>query len=132
MTEQQLQAIMLDLRSRFMSETGATPWDINNGCCGDFTDEVIQEVARRFGRGKGWYEDVAYKATGIEAVDLQDPDDPEMLLGHTAIHWRGRFYDAECIRGVRDWRRLPITRNRKKTRVQVISEQEARTRPWWC
>lgn len=86
---------------------GATPWDINNGVCDDFTDNVVEIVKEQF---------PGEKIVGVSMMDY-DPD-----LSHTAIYWKGRLYDAECLAGVteKNWKKLPIVANKGMTRAQAL------------
>jgi hypothetical protein len=85
----------------------ATTWDINCGYCEDFANEVC---------------DIFPEA---ETFDLGESDNPESFFdyAHTAVRYNSRYYDAECIEGVPDWKMLPIVKNKGKTRTQVLKER---------
>ena len=81
----------------------ATTWDINNGLC----EEYFKRVEKR-------------------VPDICEPDHTPLYesLNHVVIKWRGRYYDAECIDGVRGLKQLPIYLNRDKKRAEVLAERE--------
>ena len=110
----QFSALLRHIRSKFlvkMAEDGfwyrrelrhdPIPWDINNGLCDQFADAAHKLVPN---------------AEGYDVLEL----DPMAEVAHVIIK-RGRtFYDAENVRGVSDWRRLPIFQGR--SREQAIEE----------
>ena len=65
---------------------------INRGYCEEFASRVIDIM--------GGYSHVL----DIGADDM----DVEPWVGHYWIEYEGRFFDAECIRGVDFWQDLPI------------------------
>lgn len=74
-----------------VAEYAKHPWDINNGQC----DEFAEEIARRI--------------PGATAYALA------FKWGHTVIRYEGLFYDAEEPYGVPHWRQLPLcVRHRRR------------------
>jgi hypothetical protein len=65
------------------------PWDINNGSCETYGQMVCDRLPG---------------AEGAWLDELTDADVP----GHVVVIFDGRYYDAECVAGVDDWRELPI------------------------
>lgn len=65
---------------------GDDPMEVNNGYCVE------------------WAESVAAAIPGAVVVEVDDP--PDILL-HACVHLRGRYFDAEVMCGVADWRDLP-------------------------
>lgn len=64
------------------------PREINNGYCADFADAIWRALP-----------------------EVQVWADCELGMGeyrHTFIEFDGLYYDAECPKGVYDWRLLPI------------------------
>ena len=96
LAEMKRDGFWLDRKLRF----DPTPWDINNGYCDDFADRCAELI------------------NGSEAVDLMEYDEE---LAHTALLYRGKFYDAECLGGAVSWQDLPIVKNMGKTRAQVLA-----------
>ncbi len=66
------------------------PYDINNGDCEDFQQDVCAAISN-----------------AQERVTENYPSAARMA-GHCWIYYRGRHYDAEAPRGVDRWQRLPI------------------------
>jgi hypothetical protein len=79
------------------------PWDINNGSCEEWA----------------WY--VVDRLQGAELVWLDE------ILGpaHCIVRYHGRLYDAECHKGVKNWKYLPVIKNKRKTREQVIAARKS-------
>lgn len=104
MTKKEFTKILTDVRDRLL-RSNSTPWDINNGACDEFADTVVEIVK------------YMYPGERIDGVNMQeyDPD-----LCHTTVLWKGKFYDAECLSGVRSWRGLPIVANKGLTRSQAL------------
>lgn len=68
------------------------PYDINNGDCADFADELAAALG-----------------DGAEAIDLPEE------WAHSCVRYQGRYYDAEEPYGVKHWRQLPLcVRGRRK------------------
>ena len=86
----------------------ATSWDLNNGGCIEFAERAVELIGDRYPEEK----------IAQVALEQFDPD-----LAHDVVKWRGKFYDAECVTGASKWRDLPVVRNRKKTREQVLLER---------
>jgi hypothetical protein len=70
-----------------VAEYGMAPEEINNGYCADFATVI----------GDTWRVEI-----------LSDEDMGSNEYTHTFIRFRGRYYDAEAIDGVDDWKDLPI------------------------
>lgn len=120
MTEKEFRDILLHVRGTLldaMEKHGfwheeklrfdPTPWDINNGLCDEFADTVVGIVKERYPKEK------------VDAPDLREYGAPEEVA-HVPVVWRGKFYDAECIKGVKDWKKLPLVVNRKLPRPKAI------------
>ena len=81
-------AAIVRLRDDYVAE-GIHPEQINAGFCADFAT-VLWESFR-------------------EVKILGDDDlDPTREYTHTVMLFEGRYYDAERVDGVDDWRDLPI------------------------
>jgi len=80
-----------------------TSWDINCGHCED------------------WAKAVAKKIPGAEVIWLDQYDEN---IAHCAVLYQGKYYDAECWQGVKNWKSLPLVKNRGKTRTQVLKERK--------
>lgn len=83
-----------------------TTWDINNGFCDEWTTHVEKMVP--------------------EAAGMQTPDEDfdNGMPGHVWVKWKDKYYDAECLDGVKSWRELPcFSSNKGKSREQVIEER---------
>lgn len=65
-----------------------SPQDINCGLCAEFATQIWQ------------------KCCGVEIIS--DEDMGAIEYTHTFISYGGRFYDAECVTGVENWKDLPI------------------------
>lgn len=124
MNESEFRTILVRVRDRLLARMrsegfwherrlrrDATPWDVNNGYCDEFADGVMAEV---YGQS---FEPEDMGPNDPYVVDLATFDED---LAHCAVRWRGKFYDAECVSGVRSWRRLPIVVNRGKSRSQAL------------
>lgn len=107
---EELDRILAEMRTEGFWHEGqrrhdATAWDVNNGLCEEFAERVTDRLA---GADVRWLCD---EAPGSDAP------------AHCVVVFHGRYYDAECPEGVPDWRRLPIVRNKDKTREQVLAER---------
>lgn len=90
--------IILSLRKKWKKQ-GFTPFQINNGNCDIFANEVITKL--------GGYSDILYDVCTENFVKFGE------LIGHIWITYKGKYYDVECPNGVKDWKKLPIF-NREK------------------
>ena len=70
-----------------------TPYDINGGNCDEFAWKIHKKL----------------KGVLVYEVDFFKSDLPR----HFWVKYRGRFYDAECLRGVKDYIKLPIFKSVK-------------------
>jgi hypothetical protein len=75
----------------YISEYGIDPYEINNGSCEEFADDVID----------------ALESDGITGAEMSGTPTFE-LPGHYWVDYNGKSYDAECPDGVDNWRKLPI------------------------
>lgn len=101
---QKLSQIMNDIIQLYLSKNCPTTWDINNGLCDSFANEVIDKFLEEYPDSK------------IQEVWFEE---------HCLILFDGRYYDAECLKGVTNWRNIPLFLNRKKTREQVLRERKS-------
>jgi hypothetical protein len=80
---------------------GKTPWQINNGYCQEFADELVHRL----------------RAGQVLEID---PDwfysDPTSAPSHAFVKYGGKYYDSETPLGVEDPLNLPIFK-RAKTKV---------------
>lgn len=65
------------------------PWDINNGWCETYGEMVRERLPE------------------AECAWLDELTDDDTVPNHYVVIYRGRYYDAECVDGVTDWRNLP-------------------------
>lgn len=84
--------IILNLRKEWKKK-GFTPYEINNGNCDVFADEVNKLLPR---------------AKVIE-TDYFNIDE----YAHFYIQYKGMFFDAECPHGVKDYHELPLFKREK-------------------
>jgi hypothetical protein len=117
MKEKDFQKILLNARSQVlnrMKEKGffykeeegvrydPILWDINNGWCEEFA--ILVEKSVPFPETEClWLDDIL-------------PD----AGSHCVISWRQKYYDAECIDGVKSLRKLPIMTRKPNTREAFI------------
>lgn len=80
-----------NINESFCFVYGVTPYEINCGLCEEW---AIQ--AERF-------------SDEIYVYDLGIDSD---YGGHVFVEYHGRYYDAECLEGVEDYRNLPIFQQR--------------------
>jgi hypothetical protein len=118
---------------KYREENSCTNWDINNGLCDDFANEVIREM--------GGYSENLYELSGDMFFNYRDPDfakenwdniieteygvwSKDMLefwgyppidinnlndeINHVWIYHNGKHYDAEAPNGVEKWYNLPL------------------------
>jgi hypothetical protein len=50
-------------------------------------------------------------------------DEGDPYPAHCILKFRSRYYDAECVKGVKDWRQLPCILNKGKGREAVLKER---------
>jgi hypothetical protein len=108
---EETEALLDDMRQRGFFYRGElrfdpTTWDINNGRCDDFAEAV---AARTVGA-----ESVPASGFGAD-------------LAHQVVLFGGRFYDAECHKGVQNLMDLPIAKNSGRLHADVIVEQQVPT-----
>lgn len=126
--------VILELIEEFKNEWGCpTPYDINNGSCVEFAEDVINRM--------GGYTDSLYEidSSSIFTTDVEDWDDYYNVIetdggccgwskisldkyghppvditkiynisDHVWIYYNGKHYDAENIKGVNNWYELSI------------------------
>ena len=78
-----------------------TTWDINNGWCDTWAERVADII-------------------GGEAIWLDTLPGYDFDTSHCALSLDRKWYDAESLDGVDDWRQLPIYVNLEKTREEVL------------
>ena len=95
----------------------AQPWDINNGLCEEFTNNVVNRVPE------------AQELTEIDCGDskhnpLGDDGYPESIhAGHSWVYYKGKHYDAETLHGVDDPHNLPIFHPEGNPRLEKKTAQ---------
>ena len=87
--------IILSLRKKWKKQRGFIPFEINNGNCDIFADEVAQKISQ---------------AEAIETFYLNVDE-----YSHFYIKYKEKFFDAECPYGVRDFLKLPTFKREKIT-----------------
>jgi hypothetical protein len=94
--------ILIQVRDELLKEMGTNSisWDINNGNCEEFAIRVLE----KFPRAKSAWLD--------EFPGYED-------FAHMILIFKDKFYDAECINGVKSLCDLPLVKNRNKSREQV-------------
>ena len=80
--------IMQEVTARFAPDT---PYEINNGCCAEWANEVFLSLSDS-------EHAVEYWETPFGVGDTE----------HAFLKINGKFYDAECPRGTTDPMQLPI------------------------
>lgn len=134
--ENKLRNVIINISSEYSKKYGCSVWDINNGYCGDFADDVIQEFG---GESDSLYilsDDMFFNFRepefaienwdgiietpfgvwskkmldlyGYPPVDINKIDDE---ISHNWIYYNGKHYDAETPNGVDNWFELPIMIN---------------------
>lgn len=128
--------VIKEISKQYCEENNCTLWDINNGLCEDFANDVIFEM--------GGYNDSIYELAGDMFFNVRDIDYakenwdniletefgiwgiglleywgyPENVditkvndeLCHTWVFFEGKHYDAECPDGVEKWFDLPLNK----------------------
>lgn len=122
--------ILISIRDKYIKQYNCTPYDINNGLCVEFAEDVIKELG---GYKNDVFElstDMFFDYTGdreedwgkvkkseygiwnIKMLNLYGCPDltkfKEGLSHHNWIFYKGKHYDAETINGVDKWYKLPI------------------------
>lgn len=82
--------------TQVIDEFGKSAYDINCGECEDFAMRVIELMG-------GYSPVLTDMSLNIESE----------FGGHVWIEYNNRYYDAECLGGVADYRNLPIFQRSK-------------------
>lgn len=124
------------ISKEYEEEYQTSTWDINNGLCEDFAQDVIEKM--------GGYNDNLFEVAGDMFFNMRDPEfalenwsdtletdygvwgvnllkkwgyppnvnleDVDDELNHTWIYYNGKHYDAEAPNGVRKWYDLPLNK----------------------
>ena len=129
-----LEAMAVGFFHRWNPETGQheyaqhgnpTPYDINNGSCEEFCNDVIERMCPVIGR----YETETLYAAAISTMNdyyyyfKSGPD-----VSHVVLVFHGRFYDAECLEGVDHWIDLPLCEKAFVKCVRKVKDRQARRR----
>lgn len=120
------------LRNYYKNEYQCTLWDINNGLCVDFADDLVAEMGGEndeqfvlttdmfldsdMGIADEWEGEKKETEFGIWSLRLLDlyghPKVPLEKIDHLPHHhwvcYNKKHYDAECPNGVNTWVELPI------------------------
>lgn len=122
--------VIIQLAKEYMEENHCTLWDINNGLCEDFAQDVIEEMGgyqdELFELAgdmffnviepeyalENWIEGVIETQYGVWSVKLLEyygyPPNVDLHkihdeINHTWIYYNGKHYDAENPNGVDKW-----------------------------
>lgn len=118
-------------------------YDINNGLCEDFALEVIRRMG---GSTADLYDQDLHNFSGTADDPCSEDFDAEWLAqagyrlphgvtvealnrntwSHILIHYKGRYYDAECPDGTDTPFALPLVLNNLKLAVTTEDRQEIR------
>lgn len=134
--EKNITSIIVEMITEYQKEFNETPFDINNGHCDIFAEDVIEkmggysdnlytlsddmifnmrdiEMAEENWTGKLiktkyaiWSENML-NMYGYPPIPLEDINEEG---SHVWIYYNGKHYDAECPEGVKNWCSLPIFR----------------------
>lgn len=102
--------IVTSLAGRNIPALGATEfpnpttWDINNGLCDQWAEKVEELLPDAI-------------------ADWEEINDND----HCSIYYNGKVFDAECWEGVTTAKQLPIHKNSKRTRLQVLTERKEKS-----
>ncbi len=132
-TTDDISQIINQLVEEFKEEYNCTLFDINNGLCIEFSEELINRLGgykeddslfemstdNFFTDDEGTAEmwgDVISTDYGFWSKNMLDwygypPLPLEKIIGlshHQWIKYNGKFYDAECDKGVKKWIDLPL------------------------
>ena len=83
------------------------PWDINCGYCNEFAGNIEKKCLEA---------EVACPSYYLEE------DEADEYQIHDFILFNGKFYDAECIDGVNDWRDLPIFGDNPRPTISQLKQ----------
>jgi hypothetical protein len=91
---------ILFLRRHYRREHKLTPYQVNNGSCDSFADDLLNS----FGDGQAiWGEDFPSKFEPYMTLE-----DIERVGGHCFFFIEGLYFDAECVNGVDNPALLPF------------------------
>ncbi len=128
------------LSKQYRYEYQCKSWDINNGLCVEFAEDMeksfpklVEEdklvvlltdmflCAEDEAFAKEHWGDLVYTEHGIWGKKMLDlygtPKNLERIdyvNNHGWIYYEGKHYDAECPRGVKYWYQLPIFKSMRK------------------
>jgi len=86
-----------------LKEFPGTPYEINDGLCEEFMQEVCRKVPEAEERCAEMFFDT-YST-------------PPKYTGHVWIYYNGKHYDAECPKGVENWKDLPFYK-----RIEILDK----------
>lgn len=94
------------LANEFRKEHKCSLFDINNGLCDDFAEELVKRTGGAIvGMGHSNLIRKTIKQTEHGPTTFwSEPD----LPGHVWVFWKGKHYDAENPMGVKNWKDLKI------------------------
>ena len=82
---------MRKVTKKFADEEGISPYEINNGYCVEWAEEVLELLRNTHHKVELWETPFGYADTT-----------------HAFVRINGKFYDSECLEGVDDHMELPI------------------------
>jgi hypothetical protein len=108
MTIEAITAEILWLRDTFLDDADVTSYpDINSGLCADFADSIWRKFPQVDVLG-------IYELSDLEAFPTDDPMIIEAMtfeaVGHSFVHYKGKYFDSECPNGVNGPYDLPVIR----------------------
>ncbi len=71
----------------------STAREVNSGLCEDFAIDLSESLP---------------EAEVLYTEDFIDWDSDDYPGGHAWVSYQGKYYDAECLNGVTDWKSLPF------------------------
>lgn len=93
-------------------------YDINCGLCEEWAQRVYELYLELTGKP-----DVEY----LDAGNISGNDDDSLECGHVFLRFKGKYYDAECPQGVRQFWQLPLfQKNGWKNKVKPMPEIDIR------
>lgn len=87
--------VILDTINKY-KKINYSPYDINNGLCGEFATTVIDKM-------KGISDE--------KCIPLVSVDDE---ITHCWVYYNGKHYDSEVPNGVDNWTELPLAKRNLK------------------